>query len=214
MQTGLCLYFGLKLKDQFYASIGVFSFIGCAIATYLHYPLWSSLATGLEVAIFYALYLYEHMQRKNHGTSFESDCISKIAPHAATILLTAFLYKEVTGMYLTLSLGIEGLALMTAAFVLKEKTFRTYAFSVIAIMLTKLLFFDLAHRGTLERIVSFIGAGVTLLLSSYVYALGTHAFKSVGAEPTFGDEMKGENVDNGDETEESGNTLLVHEFSQ
>ncbi|MBL0187446.1 MAG: DUF2339 domain-containing protein [Candidatus Obscuribacter sp.] len=60
----------------------------------------------------------------------------------------------------------------------KEKTLRAQAFAVIFILVSKLLFVDLANRGTLERIVSFIGAGVTLILSVYVYALGTNAFGS------------------------------------
>ncbi|MBK7748634.1 MAG: DUF2339 domain-containing protein [Candidatus Obscuribacter sp.] len=59
----------------------------------------------------------------------------------------------------------------------KEKTLRAQAFAVIFILVSKLLFVDLANRGTLERISS-IGTGVTLILSSYVYALGTNAFGS------------------------------------
>ncbi|MBK9205701.1 MAG: DUF2339 domain-containing protein [Candidatus Obscuribacter sp.] len=75
----------------------------------------------------------------------------------------SLLNAKVPSTYLTLSFGIEGLSLMAAAWMLKEKTLRAQAFAVIFILVSKLLFVDLANRGTLERIVSFIGAGVTVV---------------------------------------------------
>ena len=69
-------------------------------------------------------------------------------------------YPPLAPNYLSLSFGIEGLSLMAAAWMLKEKTLKSQAFAVIFILVSKLLFVDLANRSTLEHIVSFIGAGV------------------------------------------------------
>lgn len=99
-----------------------------------------------------------------------------LAAYSGTTLLTLLLWQKMNSTYLSLAFGLEGLLLLCAGFLLKELTFRTQAFGVIAILLGKLLMVDFLNRGTLDRIVSFLGAGVTLLLSSYVYGLGTNAF--------------------------------------
>ncbi len=175
VQCAISMHLGLKLKDQIYSTVGVVTFVACAAASFQYYDSWSGLFTGLEVAVFYALYF---VSRKEQALEcFEADCVKLLAPNVATVLLTVLLMKEISGTYLTFTLGLEGLILMIVAFLGKDKLLRSHAFAVIFVLVGKLLLFDLANRGTLERIVSFIGAGVTLLLSSYVYALGTDAFK-------------------------------------
>ncbi len=208
VQCAIALHLGVKLKDQFYSSFGVVTFIACVMATCQYYYHWTSLFTGLEVVVFYALYFAS--RKHQAGDCFESDCIKLLAPHAATGLLTVLLIKEITGTYLTFTLGLEGLLLMIVAFLLKDRILRTHAFSVIFVLVAKLLLFDLANRGTLERIVSFIGAGVTLLLSSYVYALGTHAFKSKEADQSLKPPLKpSEQLEHSEEAEVVADNFCV-----
>ena len=62
---------------------------------------------------------------------------------------------------------------------------------VLALLSGKLLFFDLAHHNTFERILSFIAAGIIFLLASYLYSRFSGSFddlsedlaQDVNAEP-------------------------------
>lgn len=63
---------------------------------------------------------------------------------------------------------------------------------MLALLTGKLLFFDLANHNTLERILSFIAAGVIFLLASYLYSRFSDSFgESSDSEPEVGrDDLK------------------------
>ncbi|MDZ4832847.1 MAG: DUF2339 domain-containing protein [Candidatus Melainabacteria bacterium] len=106
------------------------------------------------------------------------------------ISLTSLVFAKVPTDFVSLALGIEGLSLLGAGFLLKEKFFRLSGLVVLAMLTLKLLFVDLAHHDTIERIMSFMVTGVIFLLSSYAYGKFTRSFEDdaeepVAAEPEF-----------------------------
>nr|MBP7577232.1 DUF2339 domain-containing protein [Candidatus Obscuribacter sp.] len=210
LQAAVCLAFGLKLRDAIYLVVGLLCGARGLLDIIYTYKIWETAPLIVQVIIIYSLGLYtRHLAKTDDMTETKSIKIGALL--AGTIILTALLNAKVPSTYLSLSYGIEGLSLMAAAWMLKEKTLRAQAFAVIFILVSKLLFVDLANRGTLERIVSFMGAGVTLILSSYVYALGTNAFggkqekqegergseTESGMESEARPEVTGESRDNG-----------------
>jgi uncharacterized membrane protein len=63
---------------------------------------------------------------------------------------------------------ITGLVLMVAASRLQRRILWMVAAGLLAVVVVKLFLFDLSGRDTLERIVSFVGVGLLLLLAGYL----------------------------------------------
>lgn len=83
-----------------------------------------------------------------------------------TLVLPGSLPTEMLAPYW----AVEGLALLVAGFRLRDKTLRFSGLLAFVLLVGKLLLVDLAAADTLQRIISFIVAGLVLLASSYGYA--------------------------------------------
>lgn len=92
-----------------------------------------------------------------------------LCAYLGTILLTLLILYKAPADYVSLGLGVEGIVFVIAGFLLKEKFFRYSGLAMLALLTGKLLFVDLAHFDTFQRIVSFIAAGIVFLTSSYAY---------------------------------------------
>ena len=86
------------------------------------------------------------------------------------MLLTALIGTEANRHLVSVAWAIEGLALVAAGFALRDRVFRALGLGVFGVLVLKILFVDLAGAETIYRILSFIVAGVVLLVASYVYA--------------------------------------------
>ena len=86
-----------------------------------------------------------------------------------TLLLCAVLYGEVSGSLLTVSWGFEGLALLAAGFLLRERVLRLQGLGLLLICILKLFVYDLRNLETLYRILSFVALGLILLGVSWIY---------------------------------------------
>jgi hypothetical protein len=84
-------------------------------------------------------------------------------------LLAILLYFEVRGNLLTVAWTIEGLGLMAAGFLLRERTLRLTGLGLFAVCLFKVFVIDLNGLETIYRIFSFIVLGIILLLVSFAY---------------------------------------------
>ncbi len=89
---------------------------------------------------------------------------------AASLLLTAVLWHDITRHWLSLAWALEGLALVVIGFRLPDKPYRLSGLGVFSVLLLKVLFVDLAAAQTIYRILSFAIAGAILLLASFGYA--------------------------------------------
>ncbi len=88
---------------------------------------------------------------------------------AGSVLLTMLLWVEVHAQWVSLAWAGEGLVLVIAGFLLRDKLFRISGLTVFGLLVLKILFVDLAGAETIYRILSFIGAGIMLLAASFGY---------------------------------------------
>jgi len=86
-----------------------------------------------------------------------------------TLLLTALLYREVSGGLLTVACGVEGVALLAAGFPLRERVLRLQGLVLLIACILKLFLYDLRNLETIYRILSFVALGLILLVVSWVY---------------------------------------------
>jgi uncharacterized membrane protein len=86
-----------------------------------------------------------------------------------TVVLTAMLYHQFPGGWLTTAWGIEGLALLILGFPLRERVFRLEGLTLLLFCILKLFLYDLRNLETLFRILSFIALGLILLGVSLLY---------------------------------------------
>jgi uncharacterized membrane protein len=87
----------------------------------------------------------------------------------ATVLLMALLFTHISGEMLTVSWGLEGLALLAAGFTLRERVLRLEGLSLLLVCILKLFFYDLRNLETFPRILSFIALGAIMLGVSWIY---------------------------------------------
>ena len=87
----------------------------------------------------------------------------------ATVLLTVLLFHEVSGSILTVAWGLEGVALLTAGFPLRDRVLRLSGLALFLVCLLKLFLYDLNQLETLYRILSFIVLGAIMVAVSWIY---------------------------------------------
>jgi hypothetical protein len=88
----------------------------------------------------------------------------------ASALTSLLLWTHVSGGMLTIALGSQGLLLMAAGFVARERLLRLQGLSLLLACILKLFLYDLRNLETLHRIGSFITLGLILLGVSWIYA--------------------------------------------
>lgn len=84
-------------------------------------------------------------------------------------LAAALIYHEVSGSMLTISWGLEGVALLGTGFPLRDRVLRLSGLAMLAGCIAKLFAWDLRNLDTLPRIFSFIVLGALLVGVSWVY---------------------------------------------
>jgi len=87
----------------------------------------------------------------------------------ATALTTLLVYYQVTGSMRTVAWGIQGVALLSAGFPLRDRVLRLSGLALLLGCILKLFVWDLRHLETLPRIVSFIVLGLFLVGVSWAY---------------------------------------------
>ncbi len=174
----------LVAEDQpnYFATFALIPFaISVLLATY-NLNNWGSLPMALSTIGLFSVFGFSHCIDEE-GRASVLNLVHWVFAYAATIVLTLLVLLNVAPSYVSLALGIEGFTFLCAGFLMKEKFFRLSGLSMLGLLSSKLLFFDLANHNTLERILSFIAAGIIFLLASYVYGRFTQV---------FGDELQDE----------------------
>lgn len=156
------LLLGAWLSSKFLRIIAAilfgFSFFA-ELGTYNHNKWFVSLGT---VAAFYiASYIYKSVRK---GAKLHAWYTA-----AATILLTEFLSAHIEDEFVSLSWAMEGLALLAVGFKLNDKALRVSGLAVFGALLIKLLFFDMAKAEFIYRVLSFIVAGIIILIGNFAY---------------------------------------------
>ena len=70
---------------------------------------------------------------------------------------------------LTVSWGLESLALLATGFAARERILRLQGLALILLCILKLFLYDLRNLETLYRILSFVALGLILLAVSWIY---------------------------------------------
>ncbi|HEX9779988.1 MAG TPA: DUF2339 domain-containing protein, partial [bacterium] len=94
----------------------------------------------------------------------------------AGAFLTFLVMAETEDRWLSLALAMDGMAILAIGFRIKDRPLRVLGLLVFALLVLKILFVDLAGAETMYRMLSFLVAGVVLLLASFAYA----RFESAG----------------------------------
>lgn len=130
---------------------------------------WRVLIGGVGIASFgLAAAAYRLPRHRQALRPAESQAFHLYAA-GAFVLLTVLLGLEVSWQWLSVAWAMEGLALVAAGFALRDKVFRVAGLCVFGLLVLKILFVDLSGAETIYRILSFIVAGVILLLASFAY---------------------------------------------
>ena len=87
-----------------------------------------------------------------------------------TFLLSSLLYGRVSGGLLTVSWGLQGLALLACGFGFRERVLRLQGLALLMTCILKLFLFDLRNLETIYRILSFVALGLILLCVSWIYS--------------------------------------------
>jgi hypothetical protein len=149
--------------------------------TYFPAPFWESrsVCVGVVIALLFgALPLAMRLREKNAP---EVEGILKKLYHAfdrrpeqvfffiAVGLLTVLLALEMRHGMVTLSWGIEGLAVFLLALWLAERSFRLTGLGLLLLCVGKILIVDVWGLNPRDRYLTFIVLGAALLLVSFLY---------------------------------------------
>jgi hypothetical protein len=117
--------------------------------------------SGLTVAGFYvAQFLAKSTAEKRAPVFFSL---------LGTLLLSSMLYGRVSGGLLTVSWGLQGLALLGCGFAFRERLLRLQGLALLLVCILKLFLYDLRNLETIYRILSFVALGLILLGVSWIY---------------------------------------------
>ena len=87
----------------------------------------------------------------------------------ATIALGAVTYNEMRPTLVTVTWGVQGIALLATGFPARERLMRLSGLGVLVACIVRLFAFDLPQLEALARIISFVALGAFLLAVSWVY---------------------------------------------
>ncbi|MBS1955083.1 MAG: DUF2339 domain-containing protein [Cyanobacteria bacterium SZAS-4] len=88
----------------------------------------------------------------------------------AAAVVSALTQSQVPTHCLSLAFTIQGVIVLALGFKYRMKVLRVSGLLLLGLVIARLLFIELASVDTIYRILSFIGAGVVLLVASLAYA--------------------------------------------
>ena len=176
-ESAALVFLGLRLRDHATRWLGA---LGSAVVTLMvSWRMWmepgqyhlagDTWAAVSVIALFYAVNAAYRLRPLGDRAELER-IVSRAYPIAASLLLTELLWLEVRRQWVSVAWAAEGLVLVALGMLLRDKVFRMCGLGVFGVLVLKILFVDLAGAETIYRILSFIVAGVILLLASFAYA--------------------------------------------
>ncbi|MDD5347848.1 MAG: DUF2339 domain-containing protein [Candidatus Omnitrophica bacterium] len=128
---------------------------------------WSLIAAKLFFA-YAAYFVYRALALKGRLGDGEKTLTGAVFYVAAALTVLA-VFKYVAGTWVSLSLGVVGVAMFSVGFLVGEKVFRHGGFIIFGLTLARVAFVDLAGLPIIYKIVSFIVIGVLFLGVSFIY---------------------------------------------
>src|SRR5438105_1308167 len=157
--------------------------------TYFPAPLWDSrmVSVGAVVALLFAALPFAFRLRRKGEGSFESGIVrilqtlasrpEQVIFFVAIGLLTALLSLEMRHGLITLSWGLEGVAIFMFALWVSERSFRLSGLGLLLLCVGKILLVDVWRLSPRDRYLTLIVLGSALLLVSFLYTRHREAIR-------------------------------------
>ncbi len=157
--------------------------------SYFPAPAWESrwITVGTPVALLLAALLFAFQLRKKNEESVETGLVrllqgivrrpEQLLFFIAIGLLTVLLATEMRHGMVTLSWGLEGLAVFVLALWLGERSFRLTGLGLLLLCVGKILSVDVWRLDPRDRYLTFIVLGAALLLVSFLYTRNREALR-------------------------------------
>jgi len=133
--------------------------------------LWSLITA--KIACAWAVYFMVRDLAKRARLDAEEKSLLGPLFALCTGLIVFAILDQVPDAWVSVSLGITGVALFAAGFLIKEKIFRVAGFIIFGLTLGKVVLVDLAELAIIYKIISFTIIGALFLGVSYVYTRTT-----------------------------------------
>lgn len=164
LESATIVALGLRLNAPVLRVLGVLGFISTVLAMLVLQP--GVVAVTVVAGMLFAMsWLY-----RKYRDRVKLHLAGRLWLLAGVGVLTLVLPGSLPIQMLAPYWAVEGLALLVMGFRLPDKTLRFSGLLAFLLLVGKLLLVDLAAADTLQRIISFIVAGLVLLSSSYGYA--------------------------------------------
>ena len=130
---------------------------------------------NIAIFIFAAICFYllgaiaRNKRTREYLVEGERACFSLLIAFG-TLLFTFLFLRETPEKLLSLTWALQGVAILTAGFLLKDKVYRISALCVFSLACLRIAFVDMAGMNTIYKIVTFILLGAILLTASMVYS--------------------------------------------
>lgn len=194
-QFALTVGAGFVLGERHTRLVGAAGFVPVALALVGSLSFWSWVGVAPTIGILMAVYVgyrfgnLRTSERENTELDRqlglllregESQFFRKFFAIFVSLLATVCFLQLLDPRILAVAWALEGLVLVALGFGALEKIFRQGGLVVLCLLTLKLLFIDFSGAETLERILSFIAAGLVWLAVSFGYGWLNKRFAASG----------------------------------
>ncbi len=157
--------------------------------SYFPAPFWESrwLCVGVAVTLLFGCLPFAFQLRRKNETEFESGLVrlfrfltrrpEQVFFFIAVGLLTVLLALEMRHGMVTVSWGVEGVAVFLLALWVGERSFRLSGLGLLLLCVGKILFVDVWGLNPRDRYLTLIVLGGALLLVSFLYTRNREALR-------------------------------------
>jgi hypothetical protein len=176
MSAGLgVLLWGARIKDKSIRIYSILIFVLAAIrfaAIDSYRSVDEFFQWGLIIAklifVYAAYFVYRGLNKRSELDETEKPMASSMF-YGGSLLLVLAIFKYITSIWVSVSLGAVGVLLFVAGFLIKEKVFRHGGFIIFGLTLARVAFIDLSGLAIIYKIISFIIIGILFLGVSFIY---------------------------------------------
>lgn len=182
LESALVVAAGFLLKDGVIRQLGSLGVLGAGAALLLSLNAWTWTNTLPVVAGLYALtFVYRILPAINAARpqgmldaislgDREAEVVKQISAIAGTVLTTLACYNLLAWQWMAIAWSLEAIVLLTIGVKLNDKVFRYSAHAVFALMLGKVVLWDLRGAEQYVRVIIFIVAGIVSIGAAFIFA--------------------------------------------
>lgn len=182
VESALVVAAGFLLRDGVIRQLGSLGLLGSGAALFLSLNAWTWTTTVPVVVGLYALTaIYRLLPVSNAARpqglldtialgNREVEVVQLVSAAAGTLLTTLACYNLLAWQWLAVAWSLEAILLLTVGVKLNDKVFRYSAHAVFALMLAKLVLWDLRGAEQYVRVIIFVVAGIVSIAAAFIFA--------------------------------------------